>query len=415
MRRWNVCAAGLASITIFAVPALGQASPPGTSSEARKEFGLDRHPPQDLERRDGVLNDQEIVDYVQGIADRLARTTGEKAFEVKITRASGWYADLPPRDVLYLSGGLLERIENEAELAGLLAHQLAHMHPATVPAQGPSPAASFLSSCVLAARAAPMTRIEERRESEILATKAAIRTLRNAGYEPSAVLDLLSKLAYEKPAWAKAILPEDLLSLRAILEPDVLPQGGYIIDSSEFMRHHASIVAALGHAASDKAGLGPTPPQEGGRVSERKSQSLPDDLAQLASLIKWTKTTQNAVPDWPNAAQCGIWNRYRYRTVRFDYEVSFLLDWTTDNRDVSELLGQTLRHLVSHGWSGLYRGNDPWVTYLQGCYHNGDAFVQVFKTTGRCTMNSPCYLYTGFAVIMYLPVDRAPAPRRDPE
>jgi hypothetical protein len=141
---------------------------------------------------------------------------------------------------------LLERIENEAELAGLLAHQRAHargVRIATAPKQGLE---VRLPMCVLAS---PFTlgRSDETREPEQQATAAAINNLKAAGYEPSAILDLLSKLVYEQPVWAKAIPPEDLLRFRATLETETPPAKGYVIDSSEFVQQHVKLVMALGH------------------------------------------------------------------------------------------------------------------------------------------------------------------------
>jgi hypothetical protein len=86
-------------------------------------------------------------------------------------------------------------------------------------------------------------------ERELQATTASVKGLKAAGYEPSAILHLLSKLAYEHAAWAKAILSEDLLHLRATLEGDIPPSEGYLIDSSEFMQQRAKFVAAIDHAA----------------------------------------------------------------------------------------------------------------------------------------------------------------------
>jgi len=132
------------------------------------------------------------------------------------------------------------------------------MHGTILPAQGPSTTTLLLPSCVLASPIDSTIRNEDRRASELLATKATLKTLRGAGYEPSAVLDLLSKLAYEHPPWAKAILPEDLLNLRVIVETYLLPQDGYRIDSSEFKQQHARVVAALGHATNKRSAPSPT-------------------------------------------------------------------------------------------------------------------------------------------------------------
>jgi predicted Zn-dependent protease len=87
------------------------------------------------------------------------------------------------------------------------------------------------------------------RERELQATAAAVKDLKAAGYEPSAILDLLSKLVYEHPVWAKSIPPEDLLNIGTTLETDTPPTKGYVSDSSDFMEQHAKLVTALGHAA----------------------------------------------------------------------------------------------------------------------------------------------------------------------
>jgi hypothetical protein len=111
----------------------------------------------------------------------------------------------------------------------------------TVPASRPT--------CALASRGVPFRWTEEGRESELEATKTAVNILKFAGYEPSAVLDLFSKLAYEHPEWAGAIVPDDLLNLSAVLESEVPPEPGYVIDSSDFVQHHARILKILGHGA----------------------------------------------------------------------------------------------------------------------------------------------------------------------
>ena len=239
----------VAFLVLLADPARCQVAPPsGSSSQIQKDWALGQRLAQDLEQRDGRVNDPSIVGYLQRIENRIALAIAGKPLAVRVTRGTDRYAFLLPHDVLYLSGSLLERIESEAELAGLLAHQLAHVRVdrvATTPRHGLE---LRLPKCVLAS---PFTLggSDEMREPELQATAVAISDLKAAGYEPSAVLDLLSKLVYEHPVWAKAIPPEELLSFRARLETETPPATGYRIDSSEFVRQHAKIVTALGHAA----------------------------------------------------------------------------------------------------------------------------------------------------------------------
>jgi len=242
MHRQSVLVALMTLLAILAGSAPSQSSQPDTSTQIHKEIVLGKGPVRDLGSREGSISDSAIVAYVQAIQDRLGRYTGAKTSKVRISRGSDIFVSLLPNGEIYISGALLERIENEAELAGLLAHQIAHGVHSTVPTSRPT--------CVLAYRSVPLKSTDERRESELEATRTAVNILKVAGYEPSAVLDLFSKLAYEHPVLANAIVPDDLLNLRAIVESEVPPEAGYLIDSSNFVRHHAKMSTILGHGAN---------------------------------------------------------------------------------------------------------------------------------------------------------------------
>lgn len=230
MRAWGVLAG---SFALFAHTATCQVPPGGATPQIKKEWSLAQRVSKDLEHRDGRIDDPAIIPTLQRLESAIASAIGAAPAEVRLTRSFDPYASRLPGGVLYLSAGLLERIENEAELAGLFAHDLAHARE---------------DSCVLASPRAPQD--ADARETERRATATAISYLKAAGYDPAGVLDLLSKLSYEHPAWARAILTEDLLELRAGMEADALPPGEYRIDSSEFQRAHALLKAALGQRVS---------------------------------------------------------------------------------------------------------------------------------------------------------------------
>jgi hypothetical protein len=241
MRRQNLLVVSLPILAVLVGPAPCQTS--GTPTQIHKEFVLGQGAVLDLARRDGIIADSAILGYVQAIEERLARAIGAKPLHVRITRGSNTYASILPSGELYISGALLERAESESELAGLLAHQLAHRSSST-------------NICVLASQGAPPRWADDRRESELEATRTAVRALRVVGYDPLAVLELFSKLAYEHPLWAKSIVPEDLLNLRAVLESETPPEAGYVIDSSAFVRQHERVAAALGHLECRAANIG---------------------------------------------------------------------------------------------------------------------------------------------------------------
>jgi predicted Zn-dependent protease len=242
-------ARSLAIVTILATTSLCQIPAQNAStSQIQKEFVIGRQIANDLERRDGKLDDNGIIAYVQRVSNRVAAATGVKALEIRVTRSPLEYAHLLPTGTLYISGSLLERIASEAELAGLIAHQLAHGSGlVTLPSNGGS-IPLVTGACVLASPVGGMFFAGVLRDGEIRATATAVDTLQRAGYDPTAMLELLSKLSYEHPAWSKAIVADDLLSIRATVEPQTVPAAGYEIDSSAFIEQHKRLAAALGHA-----------------------------------------------------------------------------------------------------------------------------------------------------------------------
>ncbi len=148
-----------------------------------------------------------LGDYIQRVEDRVAAAAGVKPEEIRITWGSEWYGFRLPQNVLYVSVSLLGRVSNEGELAGLLAHELAH-----------GSEKNGFQQCALAMGYLPVERSP--RESERLATQRAMVYMKASGYDPSALLDVFSQISYEQQRWAKAIAAEDLLKLRLALEAE---------------------------------------------------------------------------------------------------------------------------------------------------------------------------------------------------
>ena len=227
---------------VYAHAAGGQTAPAGASSQNAGAPAPGSGTAQALERTRGRIDEPAISGYLQRMENRIASAIGAPPAEVRVTRSAGLYVSQVSRRVLCLSGGMLRRIESEGELAGLLAHELAHAQAEAASksaAQG-----SWRSVCVLQTESV-MPESGGARERERQATAESTGYLKAAGYDPAGVLDLLSKLAYEHPVWAKAIVPEDLLALRIKTEADVVPAGGYRMGSSEFVQARTMLETAL--------------------------------------------------------------------------------------------------------------------------------------------------------------------------
>jgi predicted Zn-dependent protease len=102
------------------------------SSDQENQLGLQLK--TDLEQKQGVvyLNDPQVVGYVRGIADKVIqlgkRDRGDVNWQVYvIDDRKTVNAFATPGGYLYVYRGLLEMAQNEAELAGVMAHETGHV------------------------------------------------------------------------------------------------------------------------------------------------------------------------------------------------------------------------------------------------------------------------------------------------
>lgn len=76
-----------------------------------------------------LVQDTEVVDYVKGIVDRLAKTMPPQPFPftVSVIRHNAVNAFACPGGYIFVHTGLLLAMENESEVAGVIAHEMAHV------------------------------------------------------------------------------------------------------------------------------------------------------------------------------------------------------------------------------------------------------------------------------------------------
>jgi len=76
-----------------------------------------------------LVQDTEIVGYVEGLVQRLAATMPPQPFPftVSVIRHNAVNAFAAPGGYVFVNTGLLLALENESEVAGVLAHEMAHV------------------------------------------------------------------------------------------------------------------------------------------------------------------------------------------------------------------------------------------------------------------------------------------------
>jgi len=184
------CCLGLAALLGgLAAQGCSTASP----QEERQIGGKEAH---EVEKTVGLVRDRRLVEYISSIGARLERAAGRAAiaWQWSVADDPEMNAFALPGGWVYVTRGLLALSNREDELAGVLAHEMAHVlerHAVKrVGAATPLAVLFGVPSGILAGLAlAPYSR-----EQELAADRIGIALAARAGWDPAALGGLLGTL-----------------------------------------------------------------------------------------------------------------------------------------------------------------------------------------------------------------------------
>ncbi len=191
--------------------------------------------PSVLQQLGGTYNDALLADYVDQLGKRLARFSqrSDLPYQFVVANQSTPNAFVLPGGFIVVTRGLLNALDNEAQLAALLAHQMGHAaarHPVQVVEQG-----ALLEMAVaviktgevqgsygvrgqqVAQLGSGLLDAVYTHRQELEADRLGSDCLAQAGYDPQAALQLLEHF-YQKvergvePPWLKGVLRTHPLS-----------------------------------------------------------------------------------------------------------------------------------------------------------------------------------------------------------
>lgn len=195
-------------------PATGErAFTGGMSTQEEVATGRKQHP-KILAEMGGAYDNPPLARYVDSIGQLLARTTERRSIKYTFTVINSDIVNAfaIPGGYIYISRGLLALADDEAELAGVLAHELGHitaLHHARRHGQSMLANIGLMAAGILAGAVAPGTEREIlglgqqattgvlrsfSRDNEYQADDLGIRYLSRAGYDPQAMARFLAKL-----------------------------------------------------------------------------------------------------------------------------------------------------------------------------------------------------------------------------
>ena len=93
-----------------------------------KEIALGKQLAQEVERQAKIIDDPVIAEYVNRVGQNLVRNSDAKVpFTIKVLDTEEVNAFALPGGFFFVNSGLILKAETEAELAGVMAHEIAHV------------------------------------------------------------------------------------------------------------------------------------------------------------------------------------------------------------------------------------------------------------------------------------------------
>ena len=93
-----------------------------------KEIALGKQLAQDVERQAKIIEDPVIAEYVNRVGQNLVRNSDAKVpFTIKVIDAEDVNAFALPGGFFFVYSGLILKADTEAELAGVMAHEIGHV------------------------------------------------------------------------------------------------------------------------------------------------------------------------------------------------------------------------------------------------------------------------------------------------
>lgn len=275
---------------------------PKLSGSIEKEVRLGREAAAEVDRQAKFIDDPLITEYVNRVGQNLVLHSDSKVpFTIKVIDADEVNAFALPGGFFYVNKGLLLAADNEAELAGVMAHEIAHVaarHAVENQAKASLLEYAAIGASIFLGGIPGMIYqntagigllgifMKFNRAAEEEADKLGVQYMYAAGYDPGAMATMFEKLEAKnkkKPgfisrAFSTHPAPPDRRAAALALAARFPENEEYVISSSEFQRVKSRLLrlsnaraSAVGAIAAGEDGSTP------GRPTLKRRQPTPDD------------------------------------------------------------------------------------------------------------------------------------------
>jgi len=229
----------------------------------------------EVEASSALVADSVITDYVNRIGQNLATNSDAQVrLTIKIIDTADVNAFSLPGGFIFVDSGLILAADNEAELAGVISHEIAHVAACHAVQEMAREQLTNVASMPLIFRVAlrSITRNtiygKPSRRFESEADFLGLEYLYKAGYDPQAISSFLEKVKTverQRPGRVKAFeshheITDRIEKSRREIDTLLPPAQEYKVDTSEFqeIKRRLSELKHSHNAGEDHGGDGPT-------------------------------------------------------------------------------------------------------------------------------------------------------------
>jgi len=277
------------------------------SGSTEKEVRLGRELAAEVDRQAKFVDDPAITEYVNRVGQNIVLHSDSKVpFTIKVIDSDEVNAFALPGGFFYVNKGLILAADNEAELAGVMAHEIAHVAArhavenqtkASLLEYGAIAGSIFLGGIpgMIYQNTAGIGLLgvfmKFSRGAEEEADKLGVQYMYAAGYDPGAMATMFEKLEAKnkkKPGFiARAFsthpAPPDRRAAALALAARFPEHEEYVISSSEFQRVKARLLRLSNARASTAGAIAPGDDSGApGRPTLKRRQPTPDDTSTTA-------------------------------------------------------------------------------------------------------------------------------------
>lgn len=225
-----------------------------------KEIALGKQLAQEVERQSKIIDDPVIAEYVNRVGQNLVRNSDAKVpFTIKVLDTEEVNAFALPGGFFFVNSGLILKADSEAELAGVMAHEIAHVaarHGTRQATKGELAqigmiVASIAVPYTMAGYGAmqganlliPMGFLKFSRAMEQEADFLGLQYLYKSGYDPTSFVDFFEKIQSmekKKPGSVSKLFASHPMTDDRIkkaqdeIQKDLAPKPEYLVNTSEF-------------------------------------------------------------------------------------------------------------------------------------------------------------------------------------